>query len=100
MPISSKELTAKHMKQKSAHSLGQNTAYMLSLAWRRRRSVIWLSLTTVTAAILLGLTQLFIVPSILSAVETKASVAELTVIIFMFTAALMAIAFNGFAGLI
>ena len=45
MPISSKELTAKHMKQKPAHSLGQNTAYMISLVWRRRRSVIWLSLT-------------------------------------------------------
>ena len=91
MSVSSERLTAKHMKQKSAHSLGQNTAYMISLAWRRRRSVIWLGLTMVTIAILFSLTQLFIVPSILSAVETKASVAELTVIIFMFTAALMAL---------
>ena len=89
MPILSKGLTTKHTKQNPSYSLGQNTAYMVSLAWKRRRSVIWLSLAMVSAAILLNLIQLFIVPSILSAVETKVSVAELTVIIFMFTAALM-----------
>lgn len=90
MSISSKALgTAKHMKQKPAHSLGQNIIYMLSLAWKQRRSVILLGIIMATAAILFSLTQLFIVPSILSAVETKVSVAELTVVIFMFTAALM-----------
>lgn len=90
MSISSKALgTAKHMKQKPAYSLGQNIIYMLSLAWKQRRSVILLGIIMATAAILFSLTQLFIVPSILSAVETKVSVAELTVIIFMFTAALM-----------
>lgn len=90
MPISSKALgTAKHMKQKPAHSLGPNIIYMLSLAWKQRRSVILLGIIMATAAILFSLTQLFIVPSILSAVETKVSVAELTVVIFMFTAALM-----------
>lgn len=81
--------TAKRKLQRPTRSLGQNTAYMISLAWRRRRSVILLSLTMATSAFLYSLTQLFIVPSILGAVETKVSVTELTVIIFMFTAALM-----------
>ena len=77
--------TAKHMKQKPAHNLGENIAYMISLAWRQRRSVIWFTLAMAVAAILLSLTQLFIVPSILGAVEAKVSIAELTVIILLFT---------------
>ncbi len=80
---------AKHMKQKPAHSVGENIAYMISLAWRQRRSVIWLALAMAVAAILLSLTQLFIVPSILGAVEAKASIAELAVIILLFTGALI-----------
>ena len=77
--------TAKHMKQKPAHNLGENIAYMISLAWRQRRSVIWFTLAMAVAAILLSFTQLFIVPSILGAVEAKVSIAELTVIILLFT---------------
>ena len=62
---------------------------MISLAWRQRRSVIGLTLIMAAAAILLSLTQLFIVPSILGAVEAKVSVAELSVIILFFTGALI-----------
>lgn len=89
MPVSSKRLTAKHMKQKPAHSLGQNIIYMISLAWKQRRSVILLALTMAVVAILLSLTQLFIVPSVLGVVETNASVAELTAIILLFTGVLI-----------
>ena len=90
MSISSKVLsTAKHTKQKPAHSLGQNIAYMISLAWRQRRSVILLTLAMAAVAILLSLTQLFIVPSILGAVEAKVSAVELTEIILLFTGALI-----------
>lgn len=89
MPVSSKELTAKHMKQKPAHSLGQNIIYMISLAWEQRRSVIWLALTMAVVAILLSLTQLFIVPSVLRIVETDVSVAGLTAIILLFSGVLM-----------
>ena len=62
---------------------------MISLAWRQRRSVIGLTLIMAAAAILLSLTQLFIVPSILGEVEAKVSVAELSVIILLFTGALI-----------
>lgn len=33
---------AKHIRQKPAYSLGQNISYMISLAWKQRRSVIFL----------------------------------------------------------
>ena len=89
MPVSSKRLTAKHMKQKPAHSLGQNIIYMISLAWKQRRSVILLALTMAVVAVLLSLTQLFIVPSILEVVEINVSVAELTAIILLFTGVLI-----------
>ncbi|MDE7248736.1 MAG: ABC transporter ATP-binding protein/permease [Lachnospiraceae bacterium] len=96
MSISSKTLgSAKHMKQKPAHSLGQNIAYMVSLAWRQRRSVILLALAMAAASILLSLTQLFIVPSILGAVEAKVSIAELTAIILLFTGALILLSAAG-----
>ena len=74
MSITSKAGTAENTKQTPAHSLGQNITYMISLAWRQRRSVIGLTLIMAAAAILLSLTQLFIVPSILGAVEAKVSV--------------------------
>ncbi len=80
---------AKHAKQKPAHSLVQNIAYMISLAWRERRSVILLTLAMAAVAILLSLVQLFTVPSVLGAVEAKVTIAELTAIILMFTGALI-----------
>lgn len=91
MPVSSKGLPAKHMKQKPTHSLGQNIIYMISLAWKQRRSVILLALAMAVAAILLSLTQLFMVPSILRVFEikTNVSVAELTSIILLFTGVLI-----------
>ena len=87
--------TAKHMKQKPAYSLGQNVAYMISLAWSKQYSVILLALVMSVAAILLSLTQLFIVPSILGAVEDKVSVSELMVIILLFTGALILLSAAG-----
>ena len=86
---------AKHIKQKPAHSLGENIVYMISLAWSKRCSVILLALAMTVAAILLSLTQLFIVPSILGAVEDKVSVTELTVIILLFTGALILLSAAG-----
>ncbi len=89
MPVFSKMPAGKHMKQKPAYSPGQNIVYMVSLAWEQRRSVIWLALTMAVVAILLSLTQLFVVPSVLGVVETDASAAELTAIILLFTGVLI-----------
>ena len=96
MSVSSKARDiAKHMKQKPAYNLGQNTAYMISLAWKQRRSVILLALAMAAVAILLSLTQLFIVPSVLGAVEANVSGAELTTIILLFTGALILLSAAG-----
>lgn len=76
-------------KQKITYSIGQNIAYMATLAWRQRRSVIEFALIITVAEILISLTQLFIVPSVLGAVEVNASVAELVVIILLFTGTLI-----------
>lgn len=86
---------AKHRKRKPSHSLGQNIAYMLSLAWKERRSVILLAVTMAGVAILLSLTQLFIVPSLLGAVEAGVSAAKLTAIILFFTGALILLSAAG-----
>ncbi|MGN0388937.1 MAG: ABC transporter ATP-binding protein [Suilimivivens sp.] len=87
--------TATRKKQKSAYSLGQNIAYMISLAWRQRRSVIFLGLTMTAVAILLSLTQLFVVPSILGAVEAEVTAIKLTVIILLFTGVLLLLSAAG-----
>lgn len=85
----------KHTKQKSNYSLVQNVAFMMSLAWKQRCSVIWLCLIMVATAILLSLTQLFMVPSILGAVEANVSVLELITIILLFTGALILLSAAG-----
>jgi len=90
MPVSSNmSRIDKDKKQKPAYSLGQNVIYMVLLAWRQRRSVIFLALAMAMVMSLLSLTQLFIIPSILGTVETNGSVAELTGIILLFTGALI-----------
>lgn len=89
MAVLSKGLTAQHRKQRPAHSLGQNLIYMVSLAWKQRRSVILLAVAMAVVAILLSLTQLFIVPSIIGAVEVNVSAAELTTVILLFTGVLI-----------
>lgn len=81
--------TARHTRQKPAYSLEQNIAYMISLAWKQRRSVILFALTMIAVAILLSLTQLFIVPLIFGFVEVGISVAGLIKIILLFTGALI-----------
>ncbi|MBD5396114.1 MAG: ABC transporter ATP-binding protein [Lachnospiraceae bacterium] len=63
--------------------------YMISLAWRQRRSVILLTLAMAAVSILLSLTQLFIVPSILEAATVNVSVEELTSIILLYTGVLI-----------
>lgn len=100
--------TARRMRQKPAYSLGQNIAYMISLAWRQRSSVILLALIMTAVAILRSFTQLFIVPCILGAVEAKVSIiesvshfnylnsaAELTAVILLFTGALILLSAAG-----
>lgn len=96
MSVSSKTLhTVNHKKQKPVYGLGRNIAYMAALAWRQRRSVLILAGVMAAAASLLRLTQLFIVPYILGAVEANVSVAELVTMILLFTGALILLSAAG-----
>lgn len=81
--------TTENKRQKSNYSLFQNIGYMTLLAWKQRRSVILFGLIMIMAGILLSLTQLFIVPSILGAVEMKVAVGTVVAVILVFTGALM-----------
>ncbi len=79
--------TARPRKEKPAYNSVQNIAYMISPAWRKRRSVIVFVLAMAgAAAILPSLTQLFVVPSILEAVGADVSIAELSAIILFLRA--------------
>lgn len=93
--LSNRSGSVKHTKQKSNYNLVQNVTFMMTLAWKQRRSVIWLCLTMAVTAIVLSLTQLFMVPSILGAVETNVSVLELITIILLFTGALILLSAAG-----
>jgi ATP-binding cassette subfamily B protein len=62
---------------------------MAVFAWRERPSVILLVLAMAAVLALLGLTRLFIVPTVLGAVEAGTSAAELTEMILLFTGALL-----------
>lgn len=79
----------KNKQMTSAYSTGQNVRYMISLALRRRPSVLVFALVISMTAILNSLAQLFIVPSVLRAVENKETVLYLSGIIILFTLSLM-----------
>lgn len=79
----------KNKQMTSAYSTGQNVCYMISLALRRRPSVLVFALVISMTAILNSLAQLFIVPNVLRAVENKETVLYLSGIIILFTLSLM-----------
>lgn len=83
---------ANHKKgktEKPEHNILQNSVYMISLAWRQRRSLLWLCLALAVVAVLLSVTQLFIVPTILSSIEAAVSVSKLIIIVVLFAGALI-----------
>lgn len=85
-----KEKTKKERSAKPKYSMGQNSWYMVKLAWTSgEKKVIVLSLLSALFAVALNLINLYVSPSILSVVERRASVAELILTIAVFVAALM-----------
>ena len=61
--------------------------FMISLAWKKQRSVIGFCLIIVVTSILLNLTQLYFIPAVLKAVEDNISMIDLLAIILLFTGA-------------
>lgn len=76
-------------KEKPRYNLWQNTAYMISLAWKSQKAVLWLCLLLAALAVTSNLAGLFLAPVILSKVENAVPLPELLTAIAGFTAALM-----------
>ncbi len=87
-----KEKTKKGKSPKSKYNMGQNSWYMIKLAWTSgEKKVIVLSLLSALTAVALNLINLYVSPTILSVVERKASVTELILTIVVFVIALMVV---------
>ncbi len=80
----------KEKSPKPKYNMRQNSAYMISLAWRvKEKKVLVLSLLSAALSVAINLINLYVAPSILSAVENKVPISELIIIILCFTAALI-----------
>jgi ATP-binding cassette subfamily B protein len=79
----------KEKVSKPKYNLWQNSAYMISLAWIRNKSVIWLCLILAVLAVASNVLGLLIAPTILGAVENTAPLGQLVAIILLFAAGLM-----------
>lgn len=86
----SNEKTKKEKSPKPKYNMGQNSWFMIKLAWTSgEKKVIVLSLLVALTAVAMNLINLYVSPMILSVVERRASVAELIWTVIMFTLALM-----------
>lgn len=78
-------------KEKPKYNTVQNIAWMVKIAWNKRKRVLLFVVLTASLEVLLNLTQLYIAPEVLARVEQKAPMRELLVTIGVFTAALFVI---------
>lgn len=77
-------------RSKPKYNMAQNTWFMVKLAWKtKEKKVLVLGFLSALLALTLNLINLYVSPSILSAVERHASVAELFLTIGGFTIGLM-----------
>ena len=67
----------KQNRPKAARGVWQNVRFMLGLAWKRRKSVLWLCLAMAGVSLAINLAQLFIAPMVLAQVEAHVSLAGL-----------------------
>ncbi len=75
--------------EKPKYSLWRNTAYMIALAWRTRPGVIWLCLLLSVLAVGQSLAELFVTPTVLQMIETRAPLVRLIWMIVAFAGLLL-----------
>ncbi|MCD7807221.1 MAG: ABC transporter ATP-binding protein/permease [Lachnospiraceae bacterium] len=85
-------------KSKPKYNMWQNTAWMVKIAWRAHKSVLFLVLASALASVSITTAQMLIAPVILSRVEETAPLRELCLTILAF--ALLLILLNGLNGYI
>ena len=85
-----KEITKKEKAPKPKYNMGQNSWFMIKLAWTSgEKKVLVLSLLSAILAVALNLVNLYVSPAILSAVERHAPVADLLLTIVGFVLGIM-----------
>ena len=78
-------------KTKPKYNMWQNTGYMVNLAWKNQKQVIFINVVIALLAVALSLAELYLPPVILQQVERAASLKTLATTILLFTAGLAAI---------
>lgn len=78
----------KKQNPKPKYSLAQNVAWMVKLAWKVRKRVLWFCVLSALVEVLYNLAQLYIAPEILRLVAQHAPLKNLILSILFFTAAL------------
>ncbi len=78
----------KKCKSAPKYNFFQNTLYMLDITYKTDKSVIVIAVLTALASVGIQLTQLYIAPQILGAIESRAMLSELLLKIATFTLAL------------
>ena len=92
-PQKEKPKKEKPQKEKPKYNMWQNSWFMIKLAWNaKEKKVLVLCLLTVILAVASNLVNLYISPTILAAVESKASVSELLLTILGFTGGIILLA--------
>lgn len=85
-----KEITKKEKAPKPKYNMGQNSWFMIKLAWTSgEKKVLVLSLLSAILAVALNLVNLYVSPATLSAVERHAPVADLLLTIVGFVLGIM-----------
>lgn len=72
------------MERRKHYNIFQNSAFMIAAAWQKSRSLLWLCLGIVMAAVLLSMVQLFTLPAILNAIESAMDVKKVIALITFF----------------
>lgn len=78
-------------KTKPKYNMWQNTGYMVNLAWKNQKQVIFINVVIALLAVALSIAELYLPPVILQQVERAASLKTLATTILLFTAGLAAI---------
>lgn len=73
------------MKEKPKYSVGSNVAYMVSLAWTRHKSVLWVCAAIALFTVAKTLTEMLIAPMILGVIESGGSLGTLLSTVGLFT---------------
>ena len=79
----------KTKKERPRYNMAQNAGYMIALAWREEKSVLWLCLLLAALHVAISVTELFLAPAVLGQVESAAPLPALFGTIAAFTAGLL-----------